>query len=77
MEIFWDFLKWYNNLDVKFFVKGVFNYCKMYWEKNIDVFKVVFLILGLVRLNFFNVFEKKYVEFFLFDFFIKDIYWII
>lgn len=46
----------------------------MYWEKNIDVFKVVFLILGLVRLNFFNVFEKKYVEFFFFDFFIKDIY---
>lgn len=37
METFRDFLKGYNNLDVKPFVKGVLNYCKMYWKENIDV----------------------------------------
>lgn len=59
METFRDFLKWYNNLNVKPFVKGVLNYCKMYWEKNIDVFKVAFSNPGLARLNLFNASEKK------------------
>lgn len=74
METFRDFLKWYNNLDVKPFVKGVLNYCKMYWEKNIDVFKVAFSIPGLARLNLLNASEKKHAEFPLFDFSTKDIY---
>lgn len=59
METFRDFLKWYNNLDVKPFVKGVLNYCKMYWKENIDVFKVAFSIPGLARLNLFYASEKK------------------
>lgn len=74
MKTFRDFLQWYNNLDVKPFVKGVLNYCKMYWEKNIDVFKVAFSIPGLARLNLFNASEKKHAVFPLFDFSTKDIY---
>ena len=39
MQIFRDFLVWYNNLDVQPFVKAVEKFQNFYFQKGIDVFK--------------------------------------
>lgn len=74
MKSFKDFLQWYNNLDVKPFVQGIINYCKLYWEKKIDIFKIAVSIPGIARLNLFNTSQKYGAIFPLFDFSTKDIY---
>lgn len=74
MKSFKDFLQWYNNLDVKPFVQGIINYCKLYWEKKIDIFKIAVSIPGIARLNLFNTSQKCGAIFPLFDFSTKDIY---
>lgn len=48
MICLWDFLIWYNNLDVVLFVSEVLRLEEFYFGWNIDIFKIVMLVLGIV-----------------------------
>ena len=54
MQTFEDFLIWYNNLDVKPFVKAASKLQQFYFDKGIDVFKTTISVPGIARKMLFD-----------------------
>jgi len=54
MSTFQDLLVWYNNLDVGPFVQAVENLQKIYFDRDIDVFKTSISVPGLARRMLFD-----------------------
>lgn len=75
MIIFRDFLVWYNNLDVGFFVIVVMWLQQFYFDRNIDLFKIVMFVFGIVRKMLFDIVIWEGVEFMLLDEKNKDLYY--
>ncbi|VDI57816.1 Hypothetical predicted protein [Mytilus galloprovincialis] len=74
MSTFRDFLVWYNNLDVGPFVQAVENLQKIYFERDIDLFKTSISVPGLARRMLFDTGRQAGASFALFDEANSDLY---